>query len=85
MSNAEWGCCRRKRSTSKGSDFVSDMKSEEQSNTCHRDDREPSAMETGRTPTYRLTYSLFVYECSLKLHEHNSHSQLKCGSSLSVT
>ena len=63
VSNAEWGCCRRKRSSSKGSDFVSDMKSEEQSSTCHRDDREPSAMETGRTPTqtYILTVCLRVF------------------------
>ncbi|XP_067449652.1 PHD finger protein 20-like isoform X1 [Thunnus thynnus] len=37
---------RRKRPSSEGSDFLSDMKSDNQSSTCHRDDREHSAMAT---------------------------------------
>ncbi|XP_049438126.1 PHD finger protein 20-like isoform X2 [Epinephelus fuscoguttatus] len=37
---------RRVRSSSKGSDFMSDSKSEDQSSTCHHDDREHSAVGT---------------------------------------
>lgn len=47
--NTDCGCRRRKRSSSKGSDFMSDRKNEDQNSTCHRDDRERSAAGTGRT------------------------------------
>lgn len=40
---------RRKRSSSKGGVFVSDLRSEDQNNTGPRADREHGAMETGRT------------------------------------
>uniref|UniRef100_A0A665U5V4 C2H2-type domain-containing protein n=1 Tax=Echeneis naucrates TaxID=173247 RepID=A0A665U5V4_ECHNA len=51
MSNADWACYRRKRSSSEGGDFISDRKSEHQNTSCHHDDRELRTLETGGTDT----------------------------------
>lgn len=53
MLNADWGCCRRKQSSSEGGDLAPDRKIENIIYQC--DDTEHSTMGAGRTDARALT------------------------------
>ncbi|XP_040916759.1 PHD finger protein 20-like isoform X2 [Toxotes jaculatrix] len=75
---------RRKQSSSEGADFVPDRKNENQSLTCHRDDREHSTVLTGLGSSDDEMSDRPPITLKLSTGHHHTHTQVDDGSDWST-